>query len=114
MFFLKSSGFFLSSSSWNQPVRFKINLSETNQEALEGLKKDASRDIKLDDKSGCFVVADTADYVKADTNSLDKLSSVEKVNIDDKCRLVKEIESEVGSIIFDMVSSGEITENTAE
>ena len=60
------------------------------------------------------MVADTTDYVEAAVNSLDKLSSVEKVNRDDKCRLVKEIESEVGSIIFDMVSSGEITENTAE
>ena len=55
---------------WKQPARIKDNLSVSQRKALKNLINDDKIDIKLDDKSGCFVVADLNDYVSAATNDL--------------------------------------------
>ena len=43
---------------WKQPLRVPNNISKECQAAFKELKNDETIDIKTDDKSGCFVVAD--------------------------------------------------------
>ena len=89
-------------------------MSQPMREALENLNKNDKRDIKLDDKSGCFVIADMDDYKSAALNSLENLDSVEEVTGLNTEDVVKEIEAEVGEIVFDMVTAGEVSQQTAE
>ena len=77
------------------PKRIADNMSKHMRGALKGLNNDVSRDVKLDDKSGCFVVADK--------NSLNKLTSVEEVIDRDTDDVMKDIESTVGEMVFDMI-----------
>ena len=99
---------------WKAPLRIKDNMCPHMREALEELRKDKKRDIKLDDKSGCFVISDTCDYEAAALNSLEQLASVEEVLGQDNDAIKKEIEADIGEIVFDMVTSGDISQQTAE
>ena len=47
-------------------------------------------------------------------NSLANLASVEEIIGKDKDDIKKEIESEMGEIVFDMVTAGDISQETAE
>ena len=77
-------------------------MSKHMREALKDLNNDVSRDVKLDDKSGCFVLADK--------NSLNKLTSVEEVIGRDTDDVKKDIDSTIGEIVFDMVTAGDISQ----
>ena len=57
---------------WKQPLRIKDNLSVAHREALKNLRTDDRLDIKLDDKSGSFVVANREDYIEAGKHSGNK------------------------------------------
>ena len=54
------------------------------QKALKDLKNDSTPDIKMDDKGGSFVYADTVDYCAAATLDLSKQSNIEELQNADK------------------------------
>ena len=59
---------------WKQPTRVASNVSVEALKAIKSLKNDDTIDIKMDDKSPCFVVADKKDYISSALNDLDKQS----------------------------------------
>ena len=61
---------------------------------MKSLKNDINIGIKMDDKSGCFVVADRTNYKSAVLNDLAKQNNISELEVD-KEELMKEIESEV-------------------
>ena len=66
------------------------------EQAIKSLADDETIDIKLDDKSGAFVVADPEDYISAVTNDLNKLRQIEELPADlDKGDIIKKVELEI-------------------
>ena len=65
---------------WKQPLRVKDNLSVDQRKALKNLVNNETIDIKLDDKSGSFVLADKKDYISAASNDLSKQSNIQEIN----------------------------------
>ena len=80
---------------------------------MKSLKTDDSIDIKMDDKSWCFVVADRIDYKSAVLNDLAKQSNISEVEVD-KEELVSEVEREIAKVVNEMKRRNEIKDDTAE
>ena len=99
--------------NWKQPVRVTSNISNEMKVAMKSLKTDDSIDIKMDDKSGCFVVADRIDYKSAVLNDLAKQSNISEVEVD-KEELVSEVEREIAKVVNEMKRRNEIKDDTAE
>ena len=99
---------------WKQPLRIKDNLSVAHREALKNLRTDDRLDIKLDDKSGSFVVANREDYISAATNDLSKQENIQEINVGSVENLLKEIELEIARVVDTCVQSGEILSTTAD
>ncbi len=100
---------------WKQITRVADNMSVPMRTALKGLRDDPDIDIKLDDKSGTFVVADKVDYVSSALNDLRKQSNISQIDPEtDKNEIIKQINSEIAQIVANMVASKEILESTAE
>ena len=61
------------------------------------------------------MIADPEDYyISAVTNDLSKLRQIEELPADlDKEAIIKKVELEIKEIVFDMVTFGEISEDTA-
>ena len=101
--------------NWKQPTRVASNVSAGLKEALKSLKNDDSIDIKMDDKSPCFVVADRKDYISSALNDLSKQSNIEELSEDvDKQRLIKEVEEEILKVVTTMMRNKEMKETTGE
>ena len=75
--------------NWKQPIRVASNVSFSLREALKNLKNNKDIDIKMDDKSPCFVVADKTDYISSALNDLNKQSNIVELNNDIKMILWK-------------------------
>ena len=84
--------------NWKQPVRVTSNISKEMKVAMKSLKTDDSIDIKMDDKSECFVVADRINYKSAVLNDLAKQSNISEVEVD-KEELVSEVEREIAKVV---------------
>ena len=69
---------------WKQPIRVASNVSNGLQTALKSLKDDDTIDIKLDDKSGSFVVADKTDCKAAALNNLANQTNIIEIDQIDK------------------------------
>ena len=99
---------------WKQPVRVDSNVSKDLQVALKSLKADDTIDIKLDDKSGSFVVTNKGDYKAAAMNDLTKQNNIVEIDQIDKEQLIKDIEEEVAKVVDDMIVRNKINETTAQ
>ena len=99
---------------WKQPIRVKDNLTSQQRKALEGLKKIEDQDIKLDDKSGSFVLADKPDYISAASNDLSKQQNIQETNVNNVENIITEMEVEIAYVIDACVASGEMLTSTAE
>ena len=97
---------------WKQSDRVKDNLSVNQRKALKSLANNEAIDIKLDDKSGSFVVADKKDYISAATNDLAKQSNIQEVNLVSVENLIQSVETEISHVIDACVESGEILPTT--
>ena len=75
---------------WKQPTRVNSNVSVATREAMKSLKNNETIDIKMDDKSPCFVVADKKDYISSALNDLAKQSNIQELGEDiDKEFIIK-------------------------
>ena len=99
---------------WKQPIRVASNVSNGLQTALKSLKDDDTIDIKLDDKSGSFVVADKTDCKAAALNDLAKQTNIIEIGQIDKEKLIKDIEDEVEKVVNSMLARNELKETTAK
>ena len=99
---------------WKQPLRVKDNLSVDQRKALKNLVNNETIDIKLDDKSGSFVLADKKDYISAASNDLSKQSNIQEINVTDVENVITEVEAEIAHVINTCVESGEILSTTAD
>ena len=100
--------------SWKQPTRVARNLSRNQQNAIKELKENDTIDIKLDDKGGGFVIADSKDYISSALNDLENQTNISEVRAElDKKELITEIETEIEKIVDQMLLNGEILESTA-
>ena len=98
---------------WKQPTRVAKNLSRQQQNAIKELKDNDTMDIKLDDKGGGFVIADTRDYISSAVNDLENQTNINEVDNVNKEGLIKQIEAEIATIVDEMLTAGEILESTA-
>ena len=96
---------------WKQPNRIKDNLSVTQRKAPKSLSNDDKIDIKLDDKSECFVVADMKDYVSAATNDLRKQPNIREINVNSVTDGILETEAEIAHVVDACLESGEILQS---
>ena len=81
---------------WNQIQRPKMNVPFQIEEAIVSLEHDDEIDIKMDDKSGSFVVADPETYHSAVLNDLEKCDQVEELpSNSDRKRIIRDIVSEI-------------------
>ena len=65
---------------WKQPTRVARNLSGQQINAIKELKNNDSIDIKLDDKGGGFVLADSKDYKSSALNDLDNQTNINEID----------------------------------
>ena len=65
---------------------------------IKSLKLDVNIDIKMDDKSGCFVMADMTDYKSSLLNDLVKQNNISELEMD-KEELIKDIKSKVVKVV---------------
>ena len=101
--------------SWKQPLRVASNISSGQREAIKKLKSDDTIDIKMDDKSPCFVVANKKDYISSATNDLAKQANIEELDENtDKEEIIRQVEDEIEKVIKDMVKNKEMKETTGE
>jgi hypothetical protein len=101
---------------WKQPTRVARNLSQQQLSAIKALKENEDLNIKLDDKGGGFVIADTKDYISSALNDLENQTNITEVieNSDiDKETIIKEVEDEIATIVAQMLDTDEILESTA-
>ena len=98
---------------WKQPSRVKDNLSFDERKALKNLVDDERIDIKLDDKSGSFVIADKKDYISAAENDLSKQHNIQEINVTNVENIIEKVETEITRVINTCVESGEILSTTA-
>ena len=99
--------------NWKQPVGVKDNLSVAQRKALKSLSNDERIDIKLDDKSGSFVVADKKDYISAASNDLSKQANIQETHVNNVENIVSKMETEIACVVQTCVTSGEILSTTA-
>ena len=100
---------------WKQPTRVASNMSAQQKLAVKELKEDESIDIKLDDKGGGFVVADSKDYKSSALNDLHNQTNIEEMDPNtDKENIIMEVETEIVRIVDQMVASDEILPSTAD
>ena len=98
---------------WKQPTRVARNLSHAQIQALKELKNDDKIDIKLDDKGGGFVVADKKDYISSVKNDLDNQENITVVDPQtDRKNIIRNVNSEIATIVNQMIVSGEISKST--
>ena len=68
--------------------------------AIKELKENDTMDIKLDDKGGGFVIADTRDNISRALNNLENQANINEVRYDvDKEEVIKEDETEIATIV---------------
>ena len=99
--------------TWKQPTRAASNISTEMKVAMKSLTNDINIDTKMDEKSGCFVVANRTDYKSAVLNDQAKPNNISEVEVD-KEELMKEIESEVVKVVKEMKNRNEIKETAAD
>ena len=85
------------------------------KKALKDLKNDDSYDLKTDDKSGSFVLANRDDYISAAKLDLTKQGNISELNQEvDKKEIIEKVEVEVAIVVDDMVRRGEMKETTGD
>ena len=95
-------------------MRVKDNLSKECRDAIKSLK---SKEVRLDDKSGSFVVSDKNTYKEAALNDLEKQNNIAEIHSNsetDKEDIIKEIETKISEVVDEMVIKGEVLDTTAQ
>ena len=102
-------------NNWVQPKRVLNNEDIKRRKVLKRLQKDDTIDIKLDDKSGSFVVAPPEVYKSACEKDLDKPMAYQIGPQDTEPQyLKKDIEDSICRLVNSMVYNGEIKKEIAD